>query len=328
MAIYETGIDVSRYQGEVNWQAVAAAGKQFAIIRIGSSSASGVYVDPYFQRNVAGAKAAGLKVGAYYYTYARTDEAVINEVSVFLGALQGLQLEYPVFVDVEENGLKPLGRAELTRLTKFAMDILDQKGWLPGFYTYTSFANAYLDMPALAAYPFWVADYRGYVGYQGSYDLWQYSSTGKVNGIGGNVDLDYSYKNFLPLLMETGKNGYGKGPVLVPVADKELVVKNSQALYYDSPNLNAVAGYLPLGRYPVTAMTDGEYLGYVWVSFTYQESEYWATLQQGITELEDAAVPEDCDEVRRQLAAANQKLEIIRQALEWVLEELEEGRTA
>lgn len=325
MAIYETGIDVSRYQGEVNWQAVAAAGKQFAMVRIGSSSSGGVYIDPYFQRNVAGAKAAGLKVGAYYYTYARTDEAVINEVSAFLAVLEGLRLEYPVFVDVEDNSLKTLPRAELTRLVRFAMDILDQKGWLPGFYTYTSFANSNLDMAALAAYPFWVADYRGYVGYQGSYDLWQYSSTGRVNGVSGNVDLDYSYKNFLPLLIESGKNGYGQGPSLVPVAGKELAVQSSQALYYYSPDLNDLAGYLPLGRYPVTAMTDGEYLGYTWVTFTYQESEYWATLRAGVTELTDAVDPGDCEEVRRELAQAREKISAARQALEWVLDELEEA---
>ena len=69
-----------------------------------------------------------MKVGAYYYTYARTEEAVISEVSAFLAVLEGLQLEYPVFVDVEDNSLKTLPRAELTRLVKFAMDILDQKG--------------------------------------------------------------------------------------------------------------------------------------------------------------------------------------------------------
>ena len=325
MAIYETGIDVSRYQGEVNWQAVAAAGKQFALVRIGSSSSGGVYIDPYFQRNIAGAKAAGMKVGAYYYTYARTEEAVINEVSAFLAVLEGLRLEYPVFVDVEDNSLKTLPRAELTRLVKFAMDILDQKGWLPGFYTYTSFANTNLDTGALAAYPFWVADYRGYVGFQGSYDLWQYSSTGRVNGIGGNVDLDYSYKNFLPLLIETGKNGYGKGPNLVPVAGKELAVKSAQALYYYSPDLNDLAGYLPLGSYPVTAMSDGEYLGYTWVTFTYGDSEFWATLRQGVTELQDAPKPEDCEEVRLELAAAQAKISTARQALEWVLVALDAG---
>lgn len=207
MEIFQTGIDVSRYQGNIDWQQVAA-GKQFAIVRAVSSNSGGVYVDPYFEKNVAEAHAAGMRVGVYYYTYARTEAAVINELDTLLPMLEGLRLEYPVFVDVEASSLQSLGRTELTGLVRFAMDILDQKGWFPGFYTYTNFAQNYLNMAELAAYPLWIADYRGYVGYQGSYDMWQYSSTGRVNGISGNVDLNYSYKDFLPLIKAAGKNGY------------------------------------------------------------------------------------------------------------------------
>ena len=81
MALFQVGIDVSRYQGSINWSAVAAAGKQFAIVRIGSSNNNGAYVDPYFLQNVNGAHAAGLRVGAYYYTYARTESAVAGELT-------------------------------------------------------------------------------------------------------------------------------------------------------------------------------------------------------------------------------------------------------
>ena len=116
MAVYQNGIDVSRYQGNINWGRVAAAGKQFAIVRVGSSNSGGLYVDPYFLQNVNGAKAAGLRVGAYYYTYARTRAAVANELTTFLNVMQGLQLEYPVFVDVEDASLTSLGRAELVRM--------------------------------------------------------------------------------------------------------------------------------------------------------------------------------------------------------------------
>ena len=207
MEVFQAGIDVSRYQSRVDWQAVASS-KQFAILRVASSNSTGVYIDPYFERNIAGAHAAGLRVGAYYYTYARSDEAVISEVQAVLDALEGNQLEYPVFVDVEESRLQGLGRGEITRLVRFAMDILDQRGWYPGFYTYTSYAQSYLDTAALAAYPLWIADYRGYVGYQGAYQMWQYASTGRVSGISGNVDLDYSYLDFLPLIRAAGKNGY------------------------------------------------------------------------------------------------------------------------
>ena len=132
MALFQVGIDVSRYQGSINWSAVAAAGKQFAIVRIGSSNNNGTYVDPYFLQNVNGAHAAGLRVGAYYYTYARTERAVAGELTTFLNALEGLQLEYPVFVDVEASSPTSLGKPQLTNLVKYAMDILNQRKWYAG----------------------------------------------------------------------------------------------------------------------------------------------------------------------------------------------------
>ena len=137
MALFQNGIDVSRYQGNINWGRVAAAGKQFAIVRVGSGNSSGLYVDPYFLQNVNGAKAAGLRVGAYYYTYARTRAAVANELTTFLNVMDGLQLEYPVFVDVEDSSLTSLGCAELTSLVRYAMDILYQRKWYAGWYSYT-----------------------------------------------------------------------------------------------------------------------------------------------------------------------------------------------
>lgn len=321
MEIFQTGIDVSRYQGEIDWQQVAA-GKQFAIVRAVSSSSGGVYVDPYFEKNVAGAHAAGLRVGVYYYIYARTEAAVINELDVLLGVLEGLQLEYPVFVDVEASSLQSLGSTELTGLVRFAMDILDQKGWYPGFYTYTNFAQNYLNMAQLAAYPLWIADYRGYVGYQGSYDMWQYSSTGRVNGISGNVDLDYSYKDFLPLIKAAGKNGYSQGPATLPLANTELVVYQSGAIYYYAPEPAALSGTLPVGRYPALEATDGAWNGSVWAKIDYLGGQYWVPLQAGVTGLAQAG-GEGCEEVRAQLERAQEQLDLTRQSLDWLLGELE-----
>ena len=152
MALFQNGIDVSRYQGNINWGRVAAAGKQFAIVRVGSANSGGLYVDPYFLQNVNGAKAAGLRVGAYYYTYARTRAAVANELTTFLNVMDGLQLEYPVFVDVEDSSLTSLGRAALTSLVQYAMDILYQRKWYAGWYSYTNYINSYLNAAALTIY--------------------------------------------------------------------------------------------------------------------------------------------------------------------------------
>ena len=281
MALFQVGIDVSRYQGSINWSAVAAAGKQFAIVRIGSSNNNGAYVDPYFLQNVNGAHAAGLRVGAYYYTYARTESAVAGELTTFLNALEGLQLEYPVFVDVEASSLTSLGKPQLTNLVKYAMDILNQRKWYAGWYSYTNYINSYMNASALANYPLWVADYRSSLGYTGQYGMWQYSGSGTVSGITGAVDLDYSYQDYLPTIR--------------------------------AGNLNDVVGYLPLGSYPVTQITKEKYNGYDWVVFEYNGGQYWTALIGDRNRLERDDTTDDCS---RQLAEANAKIAAAKAALE------------
>ena len=201
------------------------------------------------------------------------------------------------------------------------MDILDQSGWLPGYYTYTAFAQQYLDTQALAAYPLWIADYRGYVGYSGSYDLWQYSTTGQVAGVEGNVDLDYSYKNFLPLLQETGLNGYGTGrPAMQALSGKALQVTSARCEYFYSPNVDDVAGYLPLGTYPALELSEGGWRGYVWVTFRYEEQVFWAVLLEDRSRLIDAPQA-DC-------AACEEALEQLRHRVETALELMEQALDA
>ena len=109
-----------------------------------------------------------------------------HELDTLLPMLEGLRLEYPVFVDVEASSLQSLGRTELTNLVRFAMDILDQKGWFPGFYTYTNFAQNYLNMAELAAYPLWIADYRGCPRIK--WRIWQHTDSHSLPGIRGKVD--------------------------------------------------------------------------------------------------------------------------------------------
>lgn len=187
----QLGIDVSKYQGNIDWAKVAKDGVRFAILRAGSQDNNGPYVDPYFEKNYTGAKAAGLKVGAYVFTYGKTEEEQNKELNVWLTALQGKTFDYPVFVDVEANQLKNV--SNLTNLVKRMMDILDQKGFIPGWYSYTNFINSYIDANALKDYPLWVADYRDSIGYKGDYMMWQYSSSGTIDGISGNVDLNLDY---------------------------------------------------------------------------------------------------------------------------------------
>lgn len=311
MNLFQNGIDVSRYQGSINWNNVAAAGKQFAIVRLGSSNNSGLYVDPYFLQNVNGAHAAGLRVGAYYYTYATSESGVIDELSLFLNVLEGLQLEYPVFVDVEDTKLTALGRSQLTGLVQYAMDILYQRNWYAGWYSYTNFINNYLNPSQLTGYPLWLADYRSQPGYTGSYAMWQFSSTGSVGGITGACDLNYSYTDFLPILKAGNFNGYGtSGPDMEDVDGVQLVVFGAQTEYFYTANFNDVVGYLPVGTHPVVQKSKEKYNGYEWVIFRYRDGEYWTAI------LGDRNRLETLDACEVQLSEARAKIDAAKAALE------------
>lgn len=188
------GIDVSKYQGNIDWNKVKNSGIEFAMLRLCSSNNSGLYIDPTFEQNYSGAKSAGISVGAYIYTYATTEEEQNKELEFALNGLSGKELDYPLALDVEDSSLTKIGKSPLTNLVKRGLDIIDQKGYIPMLYTYTNYSNN-LDMNSLSNYDLWIADYRGYNGY-GKCDMWQYSSSGKVDGISGNVDMNISYKNY------------------------------------------------------------------------------------------------------------------------------------
>ncbi len=220
-------IDVSSYQGLIDWAKVKASGTDYAIIRSLTWSKTvpspdgnlGWWTpDAYFDYNVRAAKAAGIKVGAYIYTYAFNSNEVQAEVKEFLKVMEpligaGYRLDLPVFVDQEYNPL--LGAVPdiniRTDLIRQEMDLLRTNGFYPGFYTYTSWAQNNINAAQLQneGYDFWVADYRGELGYSGPKPVvgWQYSSTGQVPGISRNVDMNHWYKDYTGLI--SGSNNLG-----------------------------------------------------------------------------------------------------------------------
>lgn len=188
------GIDASRYQGDIDWVKVKNSGIEFAMLRLVSSNNNGPYIDPYFEKNYLGAKSVGINVGAYIYTYATTEEKQNAEINMAIEALKGKTLEYPLALDVEDSSLTSIGKESLTSIVLRGLVIIDQKGFVPMLYTYTNYTNN-LNMDSLKEYDLWIADYRGYNGH-GDGDIWQYSSSGKIDGISGNVDLNISYKDY------------------------------------------------------------------------------------------------------------------------------------
>ena len=205
-------IDVSRYQGAIDWAQVAAAGYKGAMLKTVSTNhklskrADGLYIDPTFEDNYKNAKAAGLDVGVYYYTYATSEAMADAELALVRQALRGKELTLPVAVDVEDNRLGKLDKQSLTNLTAHALHEVEQMGFYAQLYTYTAYSKQELDMGRLAnRWDVWLADYTGKtpaVGYH--YNAHQHTSKGRVPGISGNVDLNVTTLNYPRIIRKKG----------------------------------------------------------------------------------------------------------------------------
>jgi lysozyme len=204
------GIDVSHWQGAIDWAKVKASGIQFAIIKSGGSDA-GFYTDPRWEENYRNAKAIGIAVGAYYFVGPTCTSAEDGKADAqrFLAQLKGKQFEYPVFIDVEATPAS--AKAGATEAAIAFCRVLEVAGYYAGIYssTYSGFRDR-LDDSKLTPFTHWVAQYASNCAYGGAYGIWQYSSTGRVDGISGNVDLDVSYQDYPSIINAGGFNGYAK----------------------------------------------------------------------------------------------------------------------
>lgn len=206
-------VDVSRYQGLIDWAQVAAAGYKGAMLKTVSTNyklskrADGLYIDPTFESNYRNAKAAGLDVGVYYYTNATSEAMADAELALLRQAVYGKELTLPVAVDVEDNRLGSLDKQRLTDLTAYALHEVEQMGFYAQLYTYTSFAKAHLYVggAALQPYDVWLADYTGKTpNVAFSYNAHQHTSKGSVPGISGDVDLNVTTLNYPKIIRKKG----------------------------------------------------------------------------------------------------------------------------
>lgn len=204
-------IDVSRYQGAIDWAQVAAAGYKGAMLKTVSTNhkiskrADGLYIDPTFETNYRNAKAAGLDVGVYYYTYATSEAMADAELALVRQAVYGKELTLPVAVDVEENKLKPMSTLDLTNLTAYALEQVERMGFYAQLYTYTGYKYE-LDMARLSSrWDVWLADYTGKTpNVTFNYNAHQHTSKGRVPGISGNVDLNVTTINYPKIIRKKG----------------------------------------------------------------------------------------------------------------------------
>ena len=184
-------IDVSTWQGDIDWSKVKKAGYEHAIIRAGFGREAS-QVDNKFERNYKNAKAAGVKLGAYWYSYADSVEDAKREAAACLAVLKGKTLQMPVFFDMEESFQTKFGKSTLTNMAKAFCDAIFKGGFKSGVYSNLNWFTNYLDFESLRKiYPVWLAQYNTEA--QLPCDIWQYSSSGKVSGIEGSVDMNIIY---------------------------------------------------------------------------------------------------------------------------------------
>lgn len=201
------GIDVSKWQGEVDWQTVKDSGIEFVMIKAGE----GTEEEVNFRKNIEGAMNAGLKCGVYWFANASdTDEAEL-EAKACLETISGYSLEYPVAYDFEyrtlENNPAAGNRELMTEMVRTFLLYIQQNGYYPMFYSNLDFLSNYFYADELMQFDLWYARYIS----QSDNDycwMWQYSCTGRVDGISVDVDLDTSYKDYSAIIHKYGWNGF------------------------------------------------------------------------------------------------------------------------
>ena len=215
-------MDVSRWQGRINWDKVKASGlvsgvmlKVVSTNRKLSKRKDGLYIDPTFERNYRECKRVGLPVGVYYYTYATDKEMADAELALLKTALTGKTFELPISVDVEDNKIKKLSTQALTDLAAYALATVECWGFYALLYVGLNFAQTelYMTGAALRKYDVWLARYPSDKSKTKPEDkpktdftfgMWQYTSSGKVPGVSKGVDLSHAYKDYAAIIAKKG----------------------------------------------------------------------------------------------------------------------------
>lgn len=213
------GLDVSKFQGEVDWEKVKAAGYQFAMLRAGYGYNT---VDEQFRRNASECNRIGLPIGVYWFCYAFTPEKAALEADGCISTVSGYRLDYPVCYDIEQASADYAVKQGISftpglahSLVKSFCDRVEEKGYYAMFYSNRSFFDTYLGTALSKRYAFWYARYTS--AFDGTdCGIWQYTSTGSVPGISGNVDLDLAYADYPSVIRRAGLNHLNESAPVPP----------------------------------------------------------------------------------------------------------------
>jgi GH25 family lysozyme M1 (1,4-beta-N-acetylmuramidase)/flagellar basal body-associated protein FliL len=197
------GIDVSRYQGDIDWDRVAADGVSFAIIRMGyrGYDTGKTVVDEFFEANMKGALRAGLKVGTYFFSQAVNEAEAIAEAEMVLTGIAPYDVRFPIVFDIEEISgqsarTDALTAEEITNIAIAFCERVREAGYTPMIYANPKWFISRMEPGRLEPYAKWLAQYYKTPSYPYAFSIWQFSSSGSVDGIKGNVDLDLAFEHF------------------------------------------------------------------------------------------------------------------------------------
>ena len=198
------GIDVSGWQGTIDFKQVKESGVDFVIVKAGYSTST---VDTW-ETNYKNAHDAGLLVGAYWYSTTTTLSGGKKEAQAFIKALSGKQFEFPVYFDLEETDTFNKGKEFCSDLVETFCGELEDAGYFPGVYCSTYWYTKYVNDNVRLKYPTFIADYRDKCGYTGSYGIWQYGNSGTVPGVQYSCDLDWGYTDYSRIIKNKHLNGF------------------------------------------------------------------------------------------------------------------------
>ena len=236
------GIDISKHQGVIDWKKVKTDGVEFAMIRTGYWTN---YVDEMWEKNYSGAKSAGIKVGAYHYSYSLSTADAVKEAQFMISLLKGKSFDYPIAFDIEDTKQTGLGKKVITDIIVAFTDTIKSAGYRPMIYINTNWRNNLVDMTRLNELPLWQAHYPPDpnlrpAAVDNRASMWQYTEKGKVNGITTTVDMNWDYDDLSKV-----------NPVLVPSPVPPPVAVN--ALGYatsliSTNNMRVTSGYRTSAR--------------------------------------------------------------------------------
>ena len=217
------GIDVSRWNHQIDaasgkylpidWEAVKRAGFEFVILKAGSTKSG---LEPTFEADYEGARAAGLEIGAYFYTYSTTLEGIEKDARDLLSYIKGKKFEYPIYLDLEDPSLSSLGKNNLSAMCEVFLCSLQENGYYAGLYTNHTWLTTILDIARMVTlFDIWYARYPlsekptwNEEKYGKQLGMWQYTESGEIDGLEGSFDLNYAYKDYKEIMQKWRLNGF------------------------------------------------------------------------------------------------------------------------